>query len=508
MTVKDFVKSNCREISTDGLETLEPNAGRMIHALRQVGYTLEQALADLIDNSICANSRTVLIRFYWRDERITSVAIGDDGEGMTGSVLVNAMQFGSRAESARSLGKFGMGLKLASLSHGRCLTVLSRRKGRSVGARWTLTGVRKGWQCEVLNAGEVRQHLNGPWNPLEFTRNGTLVIWDDVDKLPTNGRGIRFTIRALQTRLQMHLGLHFHRFIERGELRILLDQQMEDSHEQPFRVEIAPLDPVNYPCSGAAGFPRTYKAYFKDIGKLKLHAHIWPSNSDLPQYKLGNRAASRQGFYFYRNDRLIQAGGWNGIVQNETEPHSSLARVVIDLPAAFDEAFSLNVQKSAIVVPPYFGSAARNAQDTAGRNFEEFRGIAQEVYRSTTSASGKGLPFLPGRGFPAKVRHAASQGLQLEENGYRELDFIWKRLPQETLFEFSPEDPKVFVNSIYRGVLANDGESPSKHATVFKTLIYFILEDEIRAERISHTKRRRWSRINRVLTDYLEELSS
>jgi hypothetical protein len=56
------------------------------------------------------------------------------------------------------------------------------------------------------------------------------------------------------------------------------------------------------------------------VGEIPLDGHIWPPNSDQPEYQLGNRAAARQGFYFYRNNRLIQAGGWNGLLQNEAEP--------------------------------------------------------------------------------------------------------------------------------------------------------------------------------------------
>ena len=120
-------------------ESLAPDPDRLIFALRQIGYSIEQALADLVDNSINAGASTVLIRFIWDREEIRQVVVADDGCGMTPSELRNAMRFGSDTDfDPHSLGKFGMGLKLASFSHARRLTVISRRRGRTTGRRWTL----------------------------------------------------------------------------------------------------------------------------------------------------------------------------------------------------------------------------------------------------------------------------------------------------------------------------------------------------------------------------------
>ena len=138
------------------------------------------------------------------------------------------------------------------------------------------------------------------------------------------------------------LGLRFHRFLESAKLSIEFDVFDERAREVGAPVFAAPLNPFGYPAPGRKGFPVPFKVDLLKLGKLTLMAHVWPPKSNLPNYKLGGgKVAERQGFYFYRNDRLIQAGGWNG-VRGDSEPHLSLARVEIDLPPEFDSAFNLH----------------------------------------------------------------------------------------------------------------------------------------------------------------------
>lgn len=326
-------------------EPIAPDPGRLIVALRQIGYSLEQALSDLIDNALSAGATNVLIRFLWTGERIVGVAVVDDGAGMDAAQLRNAMRFGSAARvDHTSLGKFGLGLKLSSFSHARTLVVISRREGLTVGRRWTLAGIRRHWDCDIVKESQAAALIDAPWSPIDLRVSGTVVLWNDIDKLPVSGRGLRYTLNALHRRLELHLGLHFHRFIQRGVLSIHIDQQEQGEPEHQIRATVPALDPFGYGVAPLEGYPRTFVMHLAGVGEIPLDCHLWPPNSDRPEYRLGNRAAARQGFYFYRNRRLIQAGGWNGLLQNDAEPHASLARVRIDLPPSFDDRFSLNVQ--------------------------------------------------------------------------------------------------------------------------------------------------------------------
>ncbi|MCW8965104.1 MAG: ATP-binding protein, partial [Candidatus Pacearchaeota archaeon] len=153
--------------------------------------SLEQAVSDLVDNSINAEAGNVLIRFITKDNLVHSFVIADDGSGMDGKRIDEAMTFGSDQEAGvRSLGKYGMGLKLASLSHAKSLTVISRKNGKCHARRWTIGGIQKDWECEVLDSKEAQRKMDASWAGLNMKKSGTLVIWDDIDKLTISSSGL------------------------------------------------------------------------------------------------------------------------------------------------------------------------------------------------------------------------------------------------------------------------------------------------------------------------------
>jgi hypothetical protein len=442
----------------------------------------------------------VLVRFVWTGERIVSLAVVDDGRGMGDDELRNAMRFGSDARfDASSLGKFGMGLKLASFSHARLVTVVSRKDGKHHGRRWSLEGIRRNWDCEILDAAQAAALYDAPWSPLRRSANGTVVLWEGLDKLPTASTGLRATLRALQRRLEVHLGLHFHRFLESGRLRILLDQQESGEPEHQIRVEIAPLNPFSYSGSPVEGFPRWYTLDVAGVGALDVEAHIWPPNSDEPEYRLGNRAAGRQGFYFYRNDRLIQAGGWNGLVQNDSEPHGSLARIRVDLPPEYDASFSLNVQKSSVIVPPGFVEAAQGALSRCGDTLDSYRAAAQQVYRRRDRRAAAGRPLALGPGVPARLRKATLGGSAEEASDLRPVSFRWVELDESELFGIDRDRDAILLNERYRDDVLAGLRPESGDVPLLKTLLFALLEGDLRRSRVAAKRRSELARINRLL---------
>lgn len=473
-------------------------------ALRQIGYSLEQAIADLIDNSINAKAKNVLIRFLWKDDSIRSVIIADDGNGMSARQIDDAMRFGSkRVEDVASLGKYGMGMKLASFSHACMLTVVSKQAGRVSGRRWTLKGIEKGWACEILSQSPVKSFLDKSWGRLNLSSSGTLIILDDIDKLPTNAKGLKHTLRSIQSRLQLHLGLHFHRFLSSGFIRIVIDQQQIGGESQPFFVEVKPLDPFAYEVSGSRKYPRIFSADIRGVGRLKLEAHIWPPNSDAAEYKLGNRASARQGFYFYRNNRLIQAGGWNGIVQSDAEPHSSLARVAIDLPPEFDADFGLNVQKSSVVVPLDFERAVSESKDSDGIGFESYRATAQQIYRKTDERAIRDAACIPGKGVPRRIREIFAGDVSSGHS--TDIAIAWGRLPLDKIFEIDPSNSRIVINKCHRAILSENAFNSSGDPLILKALLFLLLRDDIKTERVSGNRIRRWDLINQVLISCIEK---
>ena len=488
-------------------ETVIPDPGRLIFALRQIGYSLEQALSDLVDNSLSAGAGNVLIRFLWEDERIVSIAVVDDGLGMAEVELRNAMRFGSKERvDTASLGKFGLGLKLASFSHSRQLTVVSTCHGMTHGRRWTLEGIRRHWECAVLDTQSTATILSRSWGGLAPRQHGTIVLWEDIDKLPVSPRGLRYTLRALHRRLALHLGLHFHRFLQSGRLRILIDQQEIGLPEHQLCVEIDPLDPFAYGTPPAQGFPAAFPLDIRGAGNLVVHAHVWPPNSDLPEYKLGNRAAARQGFYFYRNDRLIQAGGWNGLLQHESEPHSSLARIVVDLPPALDDSFSLNVQKSSVIVPQGFHEALSDARTAEGMDFDGYRQAAQTVYRSGDRRALASRHLVPGQGFPAAISEHVRDSLQERRDTEAQpetltVDVDWQPLGDDEFFRVDPGNGRIMLNQTYRDSVLAGLPASRCDVPLIKSLLYLLVGSDVQSATISEKRRRDLARMNRLLAE-------
>lgn len=488
-----------------GSDVTPPDPTRLIAALRQIGYSLEQALSDLIDNSINAAASNILIRFICDEEKIVSVALADDGSGMAEETLRNAMRFGSdRVDDAESLGKFGMGLKLASFSHAKTLTVLTRKNGVTIGRQWTLEGIERGWECQLLESDEVEKALSWRWAGLDLDRNGTVVIWDRLDKLAVSSSGLRSTLKMIQRRLQTHVGLHFHRFLEAGRLRVLLDQQRIGAREHGIQVEIEPLNPFSYERSGHAAYPKMFEVDLKGVGSFRAEGHIWPPNSESRNYSLGHNAAARQGIYFYRNDRLIQVGGWNGLVQHDAEPHSSLARVLVDLPPSLDTSFGLNVQKSAVIVPPGFADALSEASDENGGTFEDFRHTAQKIYRNQDARAHKEFPFVPGKGVPVDIHRLTWETLFPDAENVRPVDFVWEELGENEMFEIDQSEQTILLNKRYRSALLHGAKPGRVDAPLFKTMLLLILEQDLFKERLSRVRKERLSRLSRFLVSAID----
>ena len=191
---------------------LPPAASMLMQSLRSVGYTTATALADVIDNSIAADARTIRISFT--PTPVPYVAIVDDGAGMDESTLVSAMRFGSRdprdVRHGMDLGRFGLGLKTASLSQCRCLTVVTLKDGHFSTGRWSLdTCERRGeWWLEHPPVSDVPRE---PLAILEAQGRGTAVLWEDLDRMLAAG-GEKAVLDAAD-----HLALAFHRFLA-GEM--------------------------------------------------------------------------------------------------------------------------------------------------------------------------------------------------------------------------------------------------------------------------------------------------
>lgn len=350
-------------------ELIEPSVN-LIESMRSVGYSLDAAIADLIDNSITAGARNVFIDADVVEGKY--VAILDDGSGMIPSVAREALRLagsvGTRETS--DLGRFGLGLKTASLSQARCLTVVTKQNGGKITAlRWDVDFVRDSgqWLLIVLDELEIRDLPL--WEQFEAQSAGTLVVWNRLDLLlgDTTAPGGFVAERLMEIRSS--LALVFHRFLEdrRQRLTIAING-----------VDLQPIDPF---LSSNPRTQRTPPEVLKIGGaEVRVEGFTLPHPSGLtakerqrPDLGEGMRAA--QGFYVYRNRRLISHGHWYGLARmNEL---SKQTRIQVDVPTALDALWQLDIKKSQAEPPQSFKLRLRQLIEPIldrGHRVHTFRG--------------------------------------------------------------------------------------------------------------------------------------
>ncbi|WP_233197742.1 ATP-binding protein [Cryobacterium sp. Y57] len=337
--------------------------------MRSVGYSLGAAVADLIDNSITAGAHFVILDADVIEGKY--LAILDDGRGMTFEVAREALRLagsvGDREDS--DLGRFGLGLKTASLSQARCLTVVSKRAGVVTALRWDINFVRASgkWLLIVLDETEVS---NLPlWSEFDAQSAGTLVVWHDLDLLLGDTTQPGAFVAEQLSGVRSTLALVFHRFLARRRERLSITIN---------GVSLRPIDPF------LSDNPKTQRTGPEaiDIGgvEVRVEGFTLPHPSgltpeELRRPDLGNDMREAQGFYVYRNQRLISHGHWYGLARmNEL---SKQTRVQVDVPPSLDALWQLDIKKSQALPPQSFKLRLRQLIDPIldrGHRVHTFRG--------------------------------------------------------------------------------------------------------------------------------------
>lgn len=465
------------DVPTSGSKRLPPDSG-YAEALRNQGYGFEVAVADLIDNSLDADASQVVVHFLRDDDRLLSLLIVDNGRGMNDPGLDAAMTVGRRREyGSHALGMYGTGLKAASLSHADALTVVSTTKtSRAAGRQLTSTSLADGYRCDTVTPDYAQTLLDRYDGIIEW--QGTVVRWDRVRTFETVevSQTDRFLSEAIQ-KLETHLGLYLHRFLDRRDVRIDIAVENVHTRELLDSIEVEPLDPFNYKVPGKAGYPCTFTAPVEGVGDMELTAHIWPPKSPRAEYKLIGPLAERQGFYFYRNDRLVQAGGWNG-QRGAAEGHLNLARIAVDLPSHPNQVFSLTVKKEGINATQAFARGVEKAVDAHGRTFRTYLENAEAVYREGSSRAEvkRKAVIPPGKGLSPKVKRVIQEELP-EKPGEDPIAIAWVALPEDRFFDLDRENRVIQLNKSHRDAFNMGQHGGSNDAPVVKTLLYLMLEE-------------------------------
>lgn len=367
---------------------LVPSARRLINSLRDLGYDFAQAVADLIDNSIEAGASRVNIDVEFEGDD-SWVRIADDGRGMAPEELREAMRYGAEREyHDDDLGKFGLGLKTASMSQCQRLSVATRwnRDRADIAAyAWDLDHIEKTNRWEIL---PIERNGLGPaiLEPLK-DRRGTVVLWQRLDRIlgykhPYGEKALKRLFQMCRD-VEVHLGMVFHRFLagtaKRKKLKLILNGN-----------EIAPWDPF---CENekktrklrAIVFPVEHEGV---TGEVHVQPYILPHQEDFSSPEAFRRASGpanwnqQQGFYIYRADRMIQSGGWSNL--RTPDEHTKLARVAVSFWPKLDDAFKINVAKMRVQMPARIRDPLRDAIGPVVK-------LAREIYDRKTGDDSKSV---------------------------------------------------------------------------------------------------------------------
>lgn len=318
-------------------EETPPKAGAMINTFRAFGYNLQTAIADIIDNSISARAENVWIQYEWNGEK-SWVTITDDGCGMDRDELIEAMTPGSKDpkddREEHDLGRFGLGLKTSSFSQCKALTVLTRKENHNI--------IKRHWDLDFVNE-------TGKWNlldylsdnkfqePLEKLDHGTTVLWEKLDRLVGNvnvhNEAARNVFLEEFEKVEDHLSLVFHRYMERKKLTIWMNGN-----------KLEPWDPFMKESEGGQLIAQETLDNNQVVVKCYVLPHISKLNQEERKKAKTDEWYRLQGFYIYRNSRLLLYGDWLGLFpKNE---HFKNARILVDIPNKLDHDWKIDIKKA------------------------------------------------------------------------------------------------------------------------------------------------------------------
>jgi len=461
-----------------------PRAGAMLESLRGLGYTTAAALADIVDNSISVEATEVRIDFNWSGAS-SWVTVQDNGWGMEDSELESAMRLGDRSPLEKrdraDLGRFGMGLKTASFSQCRRLTVASVKNGATSCLRWDLDELAAkpdgGW---LLFEGPS-QGSEAYLSPIAQMKSGTIVLWETLDRIVTDGY-VADDFNDLIDRVEQHFAMVFHRLIQgpNARFKILLNGKL-----------VVPWDPF-MTGHAAKTWDSPIAKTATQSGVVEVECHVLPHRDKLTpaEFDAGGGPegwTAQQGIYVYRNERLLVAGGWLGLGQGRAwnrEEAFRLARIRLDIPNTADAEWKIDIRKSTARPPvslrPWLTRLAEDTRERAKRVFA-YRGspapgpggaTVEQAWRVEHSKSGARYKIDEKHPVISAVLDGAGELLPLVKAMLRVVEEtvpvqkIWldtvenKETPRTGFAGEPPEKIVAVLKTIYADMVGRRGMSP------------------------------------------------
>jgi len=355
-----------------------PNPASLLSSLRDIGYNIETAIEDLIDNSITAKATKIEIRMSWNNGN-PWMALLDDGIGMSSKELIKAMTLaGNNPLEKRhedDLGRFGLGLKTASFSQCKQLTVLTFNQGALSAAEKDLDEVvknsEKGFRVGILEENDINSlsFLTKQFPDFIPSKKGTLVLWRKMDRIDhfdhIETRQKKFS--SMSSSVKERIKLTFHRFLKHENNNPKIEIIFNKDRLEYF-------DPFN--SNSLKTRELSEKILKLENKEIKAQAYILPHHSvgddEYKKYELQGGYFMNQGFYVYRNRRLISRGNWLRLTHRSEL--TKLVRIRIDIPNTLDDLLRVNVMKSSLILP-------ETLKEQLNEVLEEIRKAGIQVFR-------------------------------------------------------------------------------------------------------------------------------
>lgn len=481
-----------------------PYAAALIEGHRDFGYSLETALADVVDNSITAGASIVELEVDSASQE-PWIAIIDNGCGMAEAELVEAMRLGSKNPIERrephDLGRFGLGLKSASFSQCRKLTVMSQKDGRASCAIWDLDAVaeRNNWNLDLLENPEGLPFVD------RLKASGTVVLWQKLDRLSgglshDHAKQVEH-INGELARAERHLRLVFHRFLKgrKPDLELYLNGR-----------RLEPIDPFASENSATQKDPEEVISFAE--GDVRVRCFTLPHHKMVTQKEWDDIGGpdghlKSQGLYVYRERRLIIAGGWLGLAK--AKELTKLCRIRVDIPNSMDADWKIDVKKASAQLPPMVKQRLKKV-------VERFVGTSKRTYQ------GKGRKLIDQTRYPLWNRIQQDGRIVYRPNNEHPVlvDFM-ERLPDDLKSDFEAciglLGSGLPVDTLHADMLGNaesvhpDEGSDDQVRQMVEALAATLLENGVKPDSLSDILqgqdflKRNWQQAEKILKSILAE---
>lgn len=383
---------------------LPPDPARLVEGLRDTGYQVNTAVADIIDNSIAADASRIEVEFKLRYDGSLMLRIWDDGTGMEPDVLIKAMRYGAPARPSKaSLGKFGLGMKTASTAFCRRLTVVSRSTPEAPlqYAMWDLDDIHHTNLWVLPNGIATSQHVT-EFNRILNGKRGTLVLWDKVDRVLKDPSIAKRPLEAkramdkIEYSLREHLGMVYQRFLDDADNR---------ARNLTINLNGTPVVAWDPFCAAVSKMEKREEFEVEipggEMGVFIVRAFILPRKEEFPSEDVWRTSALKnknQGIYIYRENRMIHGPDWLDLFAKE--PHMTLLRVEFSFDHKLDEYFQVDIKKSQIILDSAIAEAINDFLTPLRRVAEDrFR----KGQRRELSKNGVGAHDTSNRNIESKV---------------------------------------------------------------------------------------------------------